>query len=243
MWNILVVDDEPHIVEGMARLIEHIDASYHVIKEMVPEEALERVKNPEEQIDLLITDIRMPRMDGLELITACRAVRPQLPCVILSGYGEFEYAQKAISAGVSKYLLKPVDMGELKEVLAKTLVPSKDDAPVRRAGISKEVRFVLDEIENNYASFDLSAVASRLQLSRDYVRRLFFKEIGVSFSDYLTQIRIRKAKELLQTVGAYKVYEVCELVGYTDNVYFSKLFKKMTGMSPKEYQKYGEDKA
>ena len=236
MWNIVMVDDEPNIVEGMAKLIEHINGEYRVLKEQTSEGVLSLAQNPEEKIDLLIADIRMPRMDGLELIRAVRGIRPGLPCVILSGYGEFEYAKAAISAGVAEYLLKPVDVEELENTLSRLL------SPARRSGVSKEVQLVLEEIEKNYASFELSDVARRLRLSRDYVRRLFFKEMGVSFNDYLTGIRIEKAKELLRQVGAYKVYEVCEMVGYTDNVYFSKLFKKMTGVSPKEYQKYGERK-
>ena len=79
-------------------------------------------------VDLLITDIRMPRMDGLELLARVRSVHPEIHCILLTAYGEFEYAMKAMKLGVDNYLMKPMQIQELTETIENTL----DNIYIRR---------------------------------------------------------------------------------------------------------------
>lgn len=115
--RIVIVEDEVKIREGIARLIE--TQTNHVVQgEAVNgEEGLEMVLRFKP--DLVITDIRMPGMDGLEMVKQLYEHKIPLHAVILSGYSEFEYARKAIMYGVDEYLLKPLDVDDIKKMLEK----------------------------------------------------------------------------------------------------------------------------
>ena len=115
--RIVVVEDEVKIREGIARLIES-QTGHVVLGEAVDgREGLEMILRFKP--DLVITDIRMPNMDGLEMAKRLYEQKLPLHVVILSGYSEFEYAQKAIRYGVDEYLLKPLDIDDIKNMLDK----------------------------------------------------------------------------------------------------------------------------
>lgn len=244
MWNIVIVDDEAIIAEGMAKLIRSIGAEYNVTKIYTdPLEAYTQLRDNLKQVDLLITDIRMPKMSGLELVQKLHKLRPDLLCAILTGFSEFRYAKTAIDLGVVSYLLKPVETQELKKLLERLVLTDKNvqsAASITNAGLSRETLYMKREVETNYKDFDMEKVVTELQLSRDYLFRLYKRETGRNLMDYLLDIRIQKAKELLMQTGKYKIYEISEMVGYPDYAYFSKLFKKQTGVSPKSFQKFAK---
>ena len=114
--KVLIVDDERIICEGLCAMIPWENYGFQV-----PDIASNGVKALEKmeqtQYDVLITDVRMPTMDGLTLCQNVHIRHPDCVIIILSGYGDFQYAQKAIEFGVRRYLLKPVDENKLKEVL------------------------------------------------------------------------------------------------------------------------------
>ncbi|MBA2936799.1 response regulator [Paenibacillus sp. CGMCC 1.16610] len=117
MYRLLIVDDEPRHRDGLANLIGKLRPEYHVFKAKNGNEALGLMAdNP---IDIVFSDIRMPQMDGLQLLEHLDAYEKPPILVVLSGYRQFEYAQKAISLGVCEYLLKPVDAATLKNTLEK----------------------------------------------------------------------------------------------------------------------------
>lgn len=118
MYNVLVVDDEELITEGMELLIDWDEFGFRIIGTAGDgQTAYEMVQR--QPVDLLLTDIRMPEMDGLELIGKLRDIGSRTKVVILSGYGDFQYAKTAISFGVADYLLKPVEVAELGKTLQK----------------------------------------------------------------------------------------------------------------------------
>lgn len=114
--RIVIVEDEVRIREGIAKMIE--SQTEHVVqgKAVNGEEGLEMVLRFKP--DLVITDVRMPKMDGLEMVKELYQRKLSCHAVILSGYSEFEYAQKAIRYGVDEYLLKPLDIDDIKKTLA-----------------------------------------------------------------------------------------------------------------------------
>ena len=116
MTRVFLVDDEIVIREGIRNSFPWKQADYQLVGEAPDGEiALPMIRDTKP--DILVTDIRMPFMDGLEL---CRVVRQQMPwigIVILSGYDEFEYARQGIQLGVKEYLLKPISAEELKAAL------------------------------------------------------------------------------------------------------------------------------
>lgn len=114
--NVLIVDDEPIVCKGLRQTVPWDELEVNIVGEAYDgEEALEMME--QQEIDLILSDIRMPGMDGLELARQVFCRFPHIRMVILSGYDEFEYAKKAIRLGVKDYLLKPVDIDELMAIV------------------------------------------------------------------------------------------------------------------------------
>jgi two-component system response regulator YesN len=174
--------------------------------------------------------------------------RPE--CIILTAHSDFSYAQTALKLGVADYLLKPFKDGELEEAVAavrrrmEAKAAARDtDAPpllrfdMEKGGKSKYVELAIAYIRERYGNAGLSVkdVAGHLGISEGYLSRIFKKETDYTFVSYLTSFRIHAAMEMLKDVQV-KVYEVAAQVGYLDTTYFSTLFKRLTGVSPSEYQ-------
>lgn len=235
--KIIIVEDEYHIRMGLSNYIKSIGEPYKVIGEAEDgQEGMLLIKKL--YPDLVITDIRMPRLDGLKMISNIVACNMDVKFVILSGYAEFEYAQKGISLGVKEYLLKPVNVKELKETLER-INRSLNRKNKREAEEIKEfsplVNAIISDIEENFAQkISLDNYSEKFNMTPEYISNVFSKEVGITFSNYLTQVRIEKAKELLKE-GKHKIYEIACMVGYNDSQYFCRVFKKITGLSTSEY--------
>ncbi len=212
------------------------------------------------QIDphIVITDIRMPQLDGLEMIAALQLSRERqtLPeFIILSGYTEFEYARKAMQMGVQEYLLKPVDEDELKAALLrakKRAAEKRRFAGHENSGTARQAFFTEYELRGGQGSKYVSRAVKLIQdkyiqgvtieeaadilgISAGHLSRIFRQETGYTFVDYLTYTRVKKAAALLQYTDS-KIYEVADLVGYSDARYFSQIFRRVTGLTPKEFK-------
>jgi two-component system response regulator YesN len=235
--RILVVEDEVRTRMGLCKLISSMDDSYELVGEAEDGyEGMVMIKRL--QPDVVITDIRMPKLDGLQMISNIRDCNMEVLFIILSGYAEFEYAQKGISLGVEEYLLKPITVSKLKETMnrIKDRFSQKSEETVEEASkYSPFVSAIITDIEENYSQkISLEDYAEKFKMTPEYISRIFSKELGVTFSNYLTEIRINKAKKLLIDKN-YKIYEVACMVGYNDVQYFCRVFKKVSGVSAKEY--------
>lgn len=120
MYNILIVDDEPMVIHGLCR---QIDWQLYTLELAGTAESAEKALSilKQKPIDILFTDICMPKMDGLKLISAAKQQNPYLRSVVISSYSEFDYVKKALLLGVENYLLKPIDQMELDRTLEKTI--------------------------------------------------------------------------------------------------------------------------
>ena len=116
MYKVFLVDDEIVIREGIRNSFPWEENGFTLVGE-APDGELALQTMQDVKPDILITDIRMPFMDGMQLCEAVSHTMPWVQIVILSGYDDFTYAQQAISLGVKEYLLKPVSAQELLEVL------------------------------------------------------------------------------------------------------------------------------
>ena len=117
-YKIMLVDDEEEVRTSIIRKIDWQDAGFEVIGDAENgKEALEKIEQNEP--DVVLTDIRMPYMDGLEMAENIRQRYPSIKIVIFSGFDEFEYAKKAIKLNVIEYILKPVNVEELTAILKK----------------------------------------------------------------------------------------------------------------------------
>ena len=174
----------------------------------------------------------MPKMSGLELAEKLRISSPDTKLIILSGFAEFEYAKKAITLNVLSYLLKPINIEELEDIIDK-IAREVSEPPPQNVLLEKAKYY----IKNNYGKpLSVQDVADYLGRNPNYFSHIFKKEENISFVDYLNQIRIKQAQRLLTTTTLL-TYEISEQVGYTDYRYFTQVFKKNTGMSPTDYRK------
>ena len=115
MYSLLIADDELKERNGLSKLIRRFDFPLKIYLAENGANAFQIMQ--EEHIDILLTDIKMPFLSGIELIKKVREAGLNPICIIYSAYGEFEYAKEAISLGVIQYLLKPVNIKEFKKLL------------------------------------------------------------------------------------------------------------------------------
>lgn len=247
--NIIIADDEELIRLGLQKIMTNMELGINVIGSYSNGmDAWTHIsKLSEGELDVLITDIKMPLMDGLRLIEQMKDKR--VATIVLSGFGEFEYARRALRFGVRDYLLKPVDKASLYDLLVRIKQERSDRGnPGTQAGTadreepSKEREHHVIErmkaiLEQEYdKNFEMERMAETVGMSANYLSRLFKQETGVTITEYLIDIRIEKAKQFLTDHPNLKNYEISQLVGYSDPVYFNKLFKKMVGVTPKDYK-------
>lgn len=244
MLKVLVVEDEEMIRKGIILAVDWAALDCVVVGEAANgEEALAAVERYDPS--LIITDLKMPKMDGLQMLEQLRARGNQAYVIILTAYDSFSYAQSALRLGAVDFLLKPFHDGELESAVTNLRrrmesgrQPEQPVLPgLKKGDKSKYVLQAMDYIGEHYAeqNISVSTIAQHLGLSESHLSHLFRKETDYTILNYLTRYRIHKAMELLRDCRL-KVYEIAELVGYRDITYFSATFKKVVGMSPSEFQ-------
>lgn len=250
MIKVLIIDDEPLQRQGIVRMTPWTDFDAEVVGDTgsgMEGILLARRLRP----DVLIVDIKMPGISGLEVIEQLRG-EIDAEYIILSGYGEFEFAQQAIALGVCAYLLKPLDDEELAAAMkegaeriyrrrarAEETQEERDGRPTiripqeepGRGYLLHAVRYMEEHMEH---SITVREVAEELGISVSYLHKLFAR-CGTSFSAYLTECRLHRAGEMLRESDE-KIYVIAAACGYQDTRYFSKIFQKHTGLKPTEYR-------
>ena len=239
VFKVLVADDEKLIARSIARRIDESGSNFRVVAQAgTGLEALEMAK--EWMPDVVFSDIKMPEMDGIGLISRLQEMNPSILCVIVSGYSDFEYTRAAIQNNAVDYLLKPVNPEELSALLARMeavlLAREQTIVPNREINAEQIVQNVMIYLRENYSrQIDFAAVAEAQAVSAPYLSRLFHEYAGVSPSRYLTGYRMEQAKKLLRD-SRLSIGEFAERVGYPDPFHFSKTFKNTVGVSPSQFR-------
>lgn len=249
--KLMIVDDEPKIRNGLLKLLGARDGWQVTGVFEDAHSALTALYD--EEADVIVTDIKMPEVSGLELIRQIRERNQEIRIVILSGHSNFAYAQKAIELGVTRYLLKPTNPRELIAVLEgiekEIADPGNEEDCKTGAGehtgiedISGDgvgnllVQKAIQYVEVHYAGkITLKDMSEELHLSPNYLCELFKCHTGKNLMEYVTEYRMMKARMYLGRVE-YKVSDVAEMVGYKEAKYFSSAFKKTYGITPLEYR-------
>lgn len=398
MWKLIVADDEPKIRRGIENILDWQDLNVEIVGEAEDGEiALEVVK--QKKPDIILLDINMPFLNGLNLLEKLKEINNKSIVIIISGYDDFHYAQKALQFNVFDYILKPVSKKNMEETIRKAvnkldtvekennylkwvdkqlnknmdiikthffsewlnnkltdeevlkemrffnidfgnsiglvvlklfdklnieIVDKKWNSELLRFAIINllndefneiNAEFIFDDdrkniivvsnivdivewieigkkleaeifkylkcnviieqanvtggilkiketylkmidkvedkkkcspmilltikyIEENYYLNDLNinSISDKLEVTSSYLSKLLKKETGLSFIDYLTNIRIKKAMYIMED-PTVKIYDVAELVGYSNQHYFCRAFKKEVGVSPTEYKR------
>ncbi len=241
----VVAEDEERMREYLARKTTELDPALECVGTAADgEEAVELVERylP----DLLITDIKMPVLGGLELVQRLRRTNPDLRILIVSGYSEFEYAKRAIELGVDDYLLKPIDVSALQETLRRIRIrlealAGSIDAEFGLDRIGSREEELADAVElylkENYRQpYSLERLAAAFGCKAAYLLRLYRRIKGCTPTQDLIRLRIEKAKRLLVGHPQMEIKQVAAAVGYEDALYFSRLFKKETGKNPSAFR-------
>lgn len=238
--KLLIADDEDTIRKGVSKYIQlHSDRFTKIYEAENGQEALDLLI--QYQPDLILLDVQMPLKNGIEVMKEAEKAGLHPVIVILSGYGEFKYAQQALRYGAKEYLLKPVRAADILECLNRLADEhiGAEERPQPEEDAEQGNRFVADAvkyIKEHYAEdISLQSVADKVGISGGYLSTLFSQNLNCKFIDYLNQIRIDRACVYLEQ-NFLKTYEIAYRVGFRDEKYFSRVFKKVKGLSPKEYR-------
>lgn len=264
MYKVFIVDDEAEERDGIEYLLQVGRYPVQIQKFANGLEVLEQLKK--EQADLMIADIKMPFLDGLNLCAQVRQQYPDILLMIFSAYGDFEYMQKAIQCHIDAYILKPVVIDEFnaavekllevldrrrtaleekqklleeykganyyqREKMLETLLGEKTDShsDVPEEPENVVIARAIALIQENYQKdIGLDWVAQKIFLSPGYLSSLFKRETGKSIIQYITILRMEKARELLTQTNR-KITDIAQEVGYNNTSYFCLLFRKYYG--------------
>lgn len=334
MIRLLIVDDEKIIRDGIIAMLPFDALDLRLTNACA--NAFDALQSMADDMpDILITDIKMPQMDGLELIERALKLNPRIRCMVLSGYDEFAFAQRAMKMGVKEYLLKPHTRAALYQALDRMCNEINDerkrnsnvmgdrsrrvvDLACRLASLAAENKqrtdVTVDQVhsavsstgdeallreaytyilvhQDNFSAESLASIQQAyenvhdleliiaksltrlsgtadkrpsfvkemcsyiqshyqdeelslqyladhiIHMRADYIGRIFTQNMGMKVSEYLLQVRMEKAKELIARAEDEPfVYEIAERVGLGHNPqYFSTLFRKYTGTTPKAF--------
>lgn len=241
-YNVLLVEDEKLLMQSFSRHIDALDAGFRVVCQASNgEEALVHLKK--ENIHLVMTDIRMPVMDGLALAKQIHEKYPNILTIVLTGYADFDYAREALKQGGFDYMLKPVVQEDLETSLSKArlqlqkLFELQEDPSLIGKHAEEIVEYMVLYMREHYMDeIDISSFSATLGFTSAYLTKIFNRYKGDTPLKYLTGIRIHEAKRLLTDTNL-PIKEVGERVGYPDQFHFSKTFRKLIGMNPTAYRK------
>ena len=233
--NILVVDDDTLICNGTAARIRRMSFQHveTVTCAYSGREALQRMRDI--YYGILLTDIRMEGMDGLELVRQVREAYPQTVCIIMTAYDQFSYAQQAIRLGVKDFLVKPCAESHMRSLLESILAAETEPITTGSEEEPEEDETVFPQaaayIQNHlYDNITMAEVANHFNLSYSYFSRIFHQHTGNTFTRYLTQIRMKEACRRMKS--GEKINDISESLGYQNAANFTRAFTREFGMPP-----------
>lgn len=261
MFTIAIIDDEKWIRKLIRKLMPADQFPIKTIGEAEDgEEGLELLRRC--RPDIVITDIRMPMLSGLDLIQTIQTALPQSEIIIISGYDNFEYAQKAIKLGVIDFLMKPIEEAELHKAIGNAVrkLNMRNQQALEKHNLQRKVkrlsadfvqldcgdfseirndkvRQALQHIHEHFSEpISLTSVCDTVVINQSYFSEQFKKEMGIGFNHYLQNLRIERAATLLRQRPDLTVGDIAGITGFQDPNYFCRVFKKHMQVTPQEYR-------
>lgn len=231
--NVLLVDDEPLELDQLEFLLQPLFPLWNLYKAADACQALALSQSV--KFHLAFLDINLPGKSGLELGEELRAQNADMDLIIVTAYQDFQYAKKSIRLGVADYITKPVIESELIQTLKKYQ---------KNPSMSEYSRVITDALQVIHEKFaeklNLAELAQEIHINPTYLSRRFHEEVGTSFSEYLMQYRIQMSKKFLLSYPDWSISTVAEKAGFNSQHYFSTIFRKIVGTTPKEYREKGK---
>lgn len=242
MCNLMIVEDEPMERKALRKIIER---EYPEVITIVQDakSGLEAIKLAKIlKPNIILMDIGLPEMNGLEAQKEIISFLPNVETIFLTAYSDFSYIQKAIKLNAKDYLLKPVKTKDLKESIDKSLINLKEIPDfktilekngVYSTSIDEAILYMKENFKDN---LDLNIISDHVHLNPQYFSRLFKKEIGINYIEYLNALKVNYACKLLSNTSL-PAYRVALESGFSDPSYFSRVFTKYTQLTPNEYRR------
>ena len=250
MYRILLVEDDEALRYVYARMNAWQENGFCLAAQAANgKPALEQLDK--ERFDLIVTDIRMPFVDGLELLRELRRRAIQTPVILVSSYGEFEYAREGLVLGAFDYIVKPFCEEQLNAVLSRAAqslsAHTGEDSqyalvretleqlgiPVQEDGFVHTLAAFLAAHLNGVITMEQAA--EHLGLSKDYFGKQCRSHTGMTFGALYNQVRVAYARQLLRE-STDKAGEISERLGFASPDYFTRIFKEITGCTPSAYR-------
>ena len=251
MYNLMIVEDDYQIRTGLSTFFPWNELGFEVITSFDNGvSALNYIKE-NKNTHVVLSDIKMPNMDGLELARSIREIQPDTIIIFLTAYRSFDYAQEAVELGILKYIVKSTKYNDLISIFTQI----KSDLDNHRVDMTQKllqnnarnpkftqktdeqiIAKILEYINDNLADVTLQSVATHINMNPVYLSRYFKQKTNINFSEYLSKLKMDVAVEQLTTTRM-KVSHISELLGYSNEKNFSRAFKKYCGISPINYRR------
>lgn len=229
--KILIVDDDRDLRSELCDLLE----GYEVVEASAAEAALELLRKPNE-VGLVILDVWMPGLNGIEALTEIKKLDPGLGIIILTGHSSKDVAIEALKGHADDYIEKPVDMHKIKDAVER-LLGKKSGQDSAGLGLEGKIEKVKTFVERNFCKkVTLKEAANAVCLSPKYLSRIFREFAKTGFGDYKLALKVNKAKEFLGK-SAYNINQISDKLGYENTESFIRVFKKLTKCTPTQYRK------
>lgn len=236
-YKILLVDDDANFIDEFSEILDE----YDIIKAYNGEQALTLLKNPNE-IDLILLDVNMPGQNGTEVLKKIKALDPKLPVIMLTGFSTKDVAIEALKNHADYYIEKPTQIPQVKDIIQRLLNKKDGVDYVHQSGLKSKIERVMNFAErNNNKKIKLNDAAKLVFFSPKYLSRIFKQKTGRGFNEYKLELRMKKAKELLDNTE-YTIYQISYDIGYENVESFIRMFKKINGITATEYRNRSKNK-
>lgn len=238
MYSVAIIDDNRATADMLATAVD-----WRAVRCAVAGVAYDGVRGRalilQKKPDIIIADIRMPGLDGLQMIDLTRKICPQSKVIYISAYDDFAYVQKALELKAFDYLLKPFDNDRLmrivRRLIEETETPDEPSGEEIEKGSLITSRILAYIRDHPSEPLSLQALAQQFELSPSYISTLVKKNSGRNYLDWVIEARMKLARRLLRD-PAYRIEEIASVVGYKNYISFYNVFVKSVGLSPSEYR-------
>jgi two-component system response regulator YesN len=239
-FSSFVIDDEKWIGIDMKKTVNWEKAGFE-LPTFYQDPILAYNKLIANPVDVIFTDIRMPSFSGIDLIRSLREKKIDSEIVIISAYEDFVIAQQSIRLNVFDFCLKPINPKRINEILQSLSLKLNHKKKSNLNETCDDTQIIIKKIihyleQNITQKITLDDVANKFFINKSYVCYLFRKNYDKTFSQYVNNLKIERAKELLANTNLSNE-KIAEYLSYCDYYYFTRVFKNNTGISPFEYRK------
>jgi two-component system response regulator YesN len=225
-YNLLVVDDDAEFRFEFCECFEE----YDITQAPDGESALNILKKPN-SIDLVLLDVMMPGLRGTDVLAEMKKIKPDIKIIMLTGSRSKDVVIDSLKNKADEYIEKPMNVDETRQIIIKMLGDKETEGVPDTGDIKAKIEKVKKFVARNFDKMvSLEAAAEHAGLNAKYLSRVFEEIAGMGFSDFKSDIKVKKAKELLKQ--GFNINQISDRLGYQKTESFIRTFKKLTGFTP-----------